>query len=80
MVGIRISTVWTVGIATLCGLIGAGGLGVLIIRGLRTIRADYLLAGTVPAAALALIFDWLLARAERWLTPGVTKSEEPLQT
>lgn len=69
MAGIRISTVWTIGVATLCGLIGAGGLGDLIIKGLRTIQVDYLLAGTIPAAALALLFDWGLGRVERWLTP-----------
>jgi len=69
MAGIRISTVWTIGIATLCGLIGAGGLGDLIIKGLRSIQMDYLLAGTVPAAVLALVFDWILAGLERWLTP-----------
>jgi osmoprotectant transport system permease protein len=70
MAGIRIATVWTIGIATLCGLIGAGGLGDLILKGLRSIRADYLLAGTIPAAILALVFDWILARLEKWLTPA----------
>jgi len=69
MAGIRISTVWTIGVATLCGLIGAGGLGDLIIKGLRSIRPDYLLAGTLPAAVLALVFDWLLGLVEKWLTP-----------
>lgn len=69
MAGIRISTVWTIGIATLCALIGAGGLGDLIIRGLRSIQVDYLLAGTVPAAALALTFDWILGKLEKWFTP-----------
>ncbi len=70
MAGIRIATVWTIGIATLCGLIGAGGLGDLILKGLRSIRMDYLLAGTVPAAVLALLFDWFLALLERWLKPA----------
>ncbi len=69
MAGIRISTVWTIGIATLCALIGAGGLGDLIMRGLRTIQIDYLLAGTLPAALMAIVFDGLLVRVERWLTP-----------
>jgi len=69
MAGIRISTVWTIGIATLCGLIGAGGLGDLILKGLRSIKMDYLIAGTVPAAILALLFDWILVRVEAWLTP-----------
>ena len=69
MAGIRISTVWTIGVATLCGLIGAGGLGDLILKGLRSIKMDYLIAGTVPAAILALVFDGILARVEAWLTP-----------
>jgi osmoprotectant transport system permease protein len=67
--GIRIATVWTIGIATLVGLIGAGGLGDLILRGLRTIQMDYLLAGTIPAAILALISDFFISKTERWLTP-----------
>jgi len=71
MAGIRIATVWTIGIATLCGLIGAGGLGELIFRGLRSLprTADYLVAGTIPAALLALAADALLGAVERWLTP-----------
>jgi osmoprotectant transport system permease protein len=74
MAGIRISTVWTIGIATLCGLIGAGGLGDLIMKGLRSIQIDYLLAGTLPAAILALIFDGILSRLEKWLTPEGLRS------
>ena len=74
MAGIRISTVWTIGVATLCGLIGAGGLGDLIIRGLRSIQLDYILAGTIPAAILALIFDWIISLIENWLTPAGLKT------
>ncbi len=68
--GIRISSVWTIGIATLCGLIGAGGLGDLILIGLRSNQVDYLIAGTLPAAFLALIFDGLMGGLEKWLTPA----------
>ena len=74
MAGVRISTVWTIGVATLCSLIGAGGLGDLIIKGLRSMHMDYMLAGTLPAAALALVFDWVLASTERWLTPEGLRS------
>ncbi len=70
MAGIRIAAVWTIGIATLCGLIGAGGLGELIFRGLRVVRMPLLIAGTVPAAILALVSDWILGRVENWLTPA----------
>ncbi len=70
MAGIRIAAVWTIGIATLAGLIGAWGLGYLIFRGLSTVRIPLLIAGTVPAAILALVSDWILGRIENWLTPA----------
>ena len=69
MAGIRTSTVISVGIATLAALIGAGGLGELIFRGLRTINYKLMLAGAIPAAMLALILDFLLAWIESLLTP-----------
>jgi len=75
MAGIRISTVWTIGIATLVGLIGAGGLGNLIIKGLRSMQVDYLLAGTLPAGVLAMILDWALGGLEKWLTPKGISAE-----
>lgn len=68
MAGIRTSTVISVGIATLAALIGAGGLGELIFRGLRTINYKLMLAGAIPASILALILDFLLGRIELLLT------------
>jgi osmoprotectant transport system permease protein len=70
MAGVRISTVWTIGVATLVSLVGAGGLGDLIFRGLSNYHVHLILAGAAPAAALALVFDGLLARLEKWLTPS----------
>ncbi len=70
MAGIRISTVWTIGVATLVSLVGAGGLGDLIFRGLSNYRMDLILAGAAPAALLALLLDWSLGCLERWLTPA----------
>ncbi len=70
MAGIRIATVWTIGVATLVSLVGAGGLGDLIFRGLSTYRIQLILAGAAPAAGLALVLDWLLGSVERWLTPS----------
>lgn len=82
MAGVRIATVWTIGVATLCGLIGAGGLGELIFRGLRSLprTVDYLIAGTVPAALLALAADGLLSLVERWLAPpGLRADSRPTE-
>lgn len=74
MAGIRTSTVWTIGVAALVSLVGAGGLGDLIFQGLSNYRVDLILAGAVPAALLALVFDWLLALMEQWFKPGgITK-------
>ena len=70
MAGIRISTVWTIGVATLVSLVGAGGLGDLIFRSLSNYKINLILAGAAPAATLALILDWLLGRLERWLMPA----------
>lgn len=77
MAGIRTATVWTIGMATLAALVGGGGLGNLIMIGLRTIRLDYLLAGTLPAALLALLLDGLLGWLERWLNPAAAGPAEP---
>jgi osmoprotectant transport system permease protein len=75
MAGVRIATVWTIGVATLVSLVGAGGLGDLIFKGLRSYHIDYVLAGAIPAAALALCLDWLLGWLERKLKPAETASE-----
>lgn len=77
MAGIRTSVVISVGVATLAALIGAGGLGELIFRGLRTINYKLMLAGAVPAALMALFFDILLGRIEMWLTPrGIVRENK----
>ncbi len=75
MAGVRISTVWTVGVATLVSLVGAGGLGDLIFKGLRSYHIDLVLAGAVPAALLALTMDWGLGALESWIRPGVSTDE-----
>lgn len=69
MAGVRTATVWTIGVAALASLVDAGGLGDLIFRGLSRGRSSLILAGALPAAALALFFDWLLGLLERRLMP-----------
>lgn len=61
LAGIRVSAVVGVGTATIAAAIGAGGLGEYIFRGLAMVDATVILAGAVPAAALALIADGLFA-------------------
>jgi osmoprotectant transport system permease protein len=75
MAGIRTSTVMIIGVATLASLIGAGGLGDLIFRGIATVSPELILAGAIPAALLALIFDTLLEWLEKLVTPkGIKKA------
>lgn len=68
MAGIRTATVICVGIGTLASLIGAGGLGDLIMRGISMVNNNVILAGAIPAALLALLLDFLLGRLERAMT------------
>lgn len=63
--GIRTAFVINVGVATLCALIAAGGLGEFIFRGLSTNNPHMILAGALPAAAIALLFDALLGYFEK---------------
>jgi osmoprotectant transport system permease protein len=61
LAGIRVATVIGVGTATIAAAIGAGGLGEYIFRGLSMVDPTVILAGAVPAAALALAADGALA-------------------
>lgn len=74
MGGIRTATVLVVGVATVAGLIGAGGLGDFIFRGLSTNSAGLILAGAIPAAVIALLFDFVLKYVEDKSQPGKKSS------
>jgi osmoprotectant transport system substrate-binding protein/osmoprotectant transport system permease protein len=69
LAGIRVATVWTIGIATIAAAVGAGGLGEYIFRGLAMVNNDVILAGAIPAALLALFADLLLGLLERRMRP-----------
>jgi osmoprotectant transport system permease protein len=68
LAGIRVATVISVGIATIAAAIGGGGLGVFIFRGLATVNNQLILAGAIPAAAIALTADLCLGYLEKRLT------------
>jgi osmoprotectant transport system permease protein len=76
MAGLRVAAVIAVGVATIGAAIGAGGLGVFIFRGIATVNNTLLLAGALPAAAIALAADACLGALETHLTQG---SRQPLQ-
>ncbi|WP_342433300.1 osmoprotectant update ABC transporter permease/substrate-binding subunit OpuFB [Neobacillus sp. FSL H8-0543] len=64
MAGIRTAMVLIVGTATLAALIGAGGLGDIILLGIDRNNTALIVLGAIPAALLALVFDFLLKRFE----------------
>jgi len=65
--GIRTATVINVGIATLCALIAAGGLGEFIFRGIALNNMNMILSGAMPAALLALLFDFILSQMQKYI-------------
>jgi osmoprotectant transport system permease protein len=69
LAGIRTSAVQNVGFATLGAIIGAGGLGQPILRGIRLNDLSLILAGALPAALLALVLQWTIDLIEWTVTP-----------
>ncbi|KYD00181.1 ABC transporter permease [Heyndrickxia sporothermodurans] len=77
MAGIRLSTVYLIGWATLAAFIGAGGLGDYIFSGLNLYQTEFIIAGAIPVTILALLVDLLLGKLENWATPkGIRKLEQ----
>src|SRR5690606_2571521 len=81
LAGIRTATVINVGVATLAAYIAAGGLGEFIFGGISLNNTNMILAGAIPAALLAILFDFLLSRIQKinlkklrftvWLMPVI---------
>ncbi|MBC1501663.1 ABC transporter permease/substrate-binding protein [Listeria weihenstephanensis] len=65
MAGIRTAMVLIIGTATLAALIGAGGLGDLILLGIDRNDNSLILLGAIPAALLAILFDVILRYMEK---------------
>lgn len=62
--GVRTATVINVGVATLAAYVAAGGLGEFIFSGIALSNVNMMLAGAIPAALLAVGFDFGLARLQ----------------
>ncbi len=70
LAGVKTAAVTTVGTATIAAFIGAGGFGERIAAGLALNDHSALLAGALPAAAMALATQGLFELLDRWLTRG----------
>ena len=62
LAGIRLAIVSTIGIGTIAASINAGGLGVLLFDGLRTMNTVKILWGSLLSAALAILLNTLLKK------------------
>lgn len=65
--GLRVALVVNVAAATVGAAVGAGGLGVPIVSGIRSFDALLILKGSIPAALLALAVDSSIRGAEKAL-------------
>ena len=70
LAGVKTSAVINVGTATIAAFIGAGGYGERIVTGLALNDHSMLLAGAIPAAALALLIEGGFRLGERWFVPA----------
>jgi len=68
--GVKTAAVINVGTATMAAFIGAGGFGERIVAGLAVNDSRVMLAGALPAAALALLVQGAFDLAERWSRRG----------
>jgi osmoprotectant transport system permease protein len=73
LAGIRTAAVQDVGFATLGAIIGAGGLGQPILRGIRLNDVSLILAGAIPAAVLALLLQVSIDAIEWAVVPSGLK-------
>lgn len=67
--GVRIAAVTTIGLVTVTVLIGQGGYGVFILRGIRRAFLTEALVGTVLSVLLAVAVDTALVALEKRTTP-----------
>lgn len=65
MAGVRTAMVLIVGTATIAALIGAGGLGSLILLGIDRNDTALIILGAISAAILAILFDYGLRLVEK---------------
>lgn len=65
--GIRVSTIISIGTATIGSTVGAKGLGEVIIAGLQAGNSAFVLQGAVLVALMAISFDLAIRSAERKL-------------
>ncbi|NLC05603.1 MAG: ABC transporter permease subunit, partial [Erysipelothrix sp.] len=65
--GLKLALVSALSIVTTGVLIGSGGLGMLVWRGIQTRNTNMMLSGAIPVSMMAILMEWILSRVEKWL-------------
>ncbi len=75
--GLRLAAISTIGIGTIAATINAGGLGAILMEGLRTMNLAKLLGGTLLCTLIALVTNSLLKALENhlWKKQGRDRQE-----
>lgn len=79
MSGVRLTMVYIINWATLAALIGAGGLGQLIIGGMGVNNKPLILAAAIVAMLLALIVDFLFGKFEKLFTRKESSKQQSIE-
>ncbi|ANF57486.1 ABC transporter permease [Halotalea alkalilenta] len=66
--GVRTAVVMNIGVMTIAAVIGAGGLGLLILNGIGQSNVPLLVIGAIIVSLLAIVVDTLLNLLQRLLT------------
>ena len=69
LAGFRTTLVFSVGVATIATFINAGGLGEVLVVGLKLSREAVTLTGAVVVSCIALMMDWFAGLIEDLLKP-----------
>lgn len=77
MAGIRTSAVQVLSTATLAAYVGLGGLGRYLIDGLATKELTQVVGGAIVVALLAIVFEGVLARIQRWVVSAGLRGTGP---
>ena len=65
LAGIRTTVIINISAATLGAAVGAGGLGVLIVNGIRSMDVTMIIKGALPVSLLALLASSLFDMLEK---------------
>ncbi|WP_209511029.1 ABC transporter permease [Sedimentibacter acidaminivorans] len=74
--GLRMSTIYTVSWAVLTAMIGLGGLGEFVYRGIETNNQSLIIGGALPSAILAMTLGYIIDKIQNKVTPKGLKGSE----